>query len=204
MSVRLTYLKDNGYALDNGDIKHTKVTTFCLPMLGTLTKEFGKDIINVHIDDKNNLYLVVLNSKNKQVEELLSKLSEHECFLESYDDDDGKELVFKFKVPEKHLNDYHAILDGKYSEISREYKELLTSDKYYKVTYFPLNEPPVIINGQVATTMWETLYPSIKKKEVVAKHFGVEVSSVLELMAKPDLKYELYRKTEQLNTVING
>lgn len=199
MSVRLAYLRSYGYVLDNGDIKHTKVSNFCLPMFGLAVKDFNKKLLNAYIDGENNFYVVVLNNKDDdKVEKLLIALSDNENFLESYDDDNGNELVFKLKIADKHLDDYHKILNGNYSEISNDYKALLTSDKYYKVTYYPLNEAPVIINGQVASTMWETLFPSIKKKEIVAKYYNVEISSVKELIAKPDLKYEFYRKAEEL------
>lgn len=198
MSVRLTYLRDNGYVTENNDIRHTKVSTFCLPMFDVCVKDFKQFLLNAHVDDKNNLYVIVLSNVDKQVENILTKLSEHNDFLESYDDDDGKELVFKLKIPEKYIDDYHKILNGTYSSISSDYKSILTSDKYYKVTYYPLNEAPVMVNGQVASTMWETLNPSVKKKEIVAKHFGVDFSSVRELIAAPDLKYELYRTIDQL------
>jgi len=38
----------------------------------------------------------------------------------------------------------------------------------------------------------------LEKKKVIAQHFGVEVSSVKELISKPDIRYELYRKTSEL------
>ena len=76
------------------------------------------------------------------------------------------------------------------------YKTLLTN--LHSNNIYKLSEPPVIINGQVATTMFEILNPSQRKREVIARHFDVEVSSIKELIDKPDLKYEIYRKPEEL------
>lgn len=202
MSLRLMYLKENGYVTNDGDLRHTKVTNFCLPMYGFHKRDFKNKLLNVYIlhEDDPCLYVVTLNDNS--ITDVLTKLSANEHFIESFDDDDGKELIFKLKVPQKHEEDYFKILNGIYSEISKEYKEILK--QFYTNNIYALDVPPLIVNGQVATTMWEILNPSIKKKEQVAKHFGVDISNVKELMSKPDLKYELYTKANQLNNQKNN
>lgn len=202
MSRRMAYLKNNGYVSDEGVMKYTKVTNFCIPMFGVCAKDFGDSLINAHIShngNEHNFYIIVLKDKihnNKNNTELVTRLSEHKDFVESFDDDEGKELVFKFKIPQEHHDDYYKILSGSYSKISDEYKTVL--EKFYGKKVYPLNEKPLILNGQVATTMWEILNPSIKKKEIIAKHLNVDISSVVELISKPDLRYELYQSTNEL------
>ena len=49
MSLRLTYLQNKGYVREDKSIRHTKVTVFCLPMLGLRDKDFNDFLLNVHI-----------------------------------------------------------------------------------------------------------------------------------------------------------
>lgn len=200
MSLRLTYLRNKGYVTEDGDLRHTKVTNFCLPMYDIHRLEFGENLINVYIQHEVDpyLYIVVLNKDEPMLVRVLTRISSNEHFDSSYPDDDNNELVFKIKVPDKYIEDYYKIIAGRYSEISLEFKTKLTSKLYYGNYIYNLNEPPLIVNGQVATTMFEILNPSLKKKQVIAKHFGVEVSSVIELIEKPNLRYELYKKASDL------
>lgn len=196
MSLRLAYLKANGYVTEEGDLRHTKVTNFCLPMFGVFKGDFKGKLLNAYIEhgDVPYLYIVTLNDEN--VTDLLVKLGESDDFIESFDDDDGKEFVFKFKIPSVYLDDYYKILNGVYSEISTSYKNVLRI--FYGNTVYSLTDSPLIVNGQVATTMWEVLNPSLEKKKIIAKHFGVDPNSVKELISKPDLRYELYKKANEL------
>lgn len=200
MSLRLTYLKNKGYVTDDGSLRHTKVTNFCLPMYDIHILEFGENLINVYIQQETEpyLYIVVLNKDEPMLVRVLTKISSNEYFESSYDDDEEKELVFRLKVPTKYIEDYYKIIAGRYSEISLEFKTKLTSKVFYGNYIYNLNEPPLILNGQVATTMFEVLNPSVKKKQIIAKHFGVELSSIVELISKPDLRYEMYKKVSDL------
>jgi len=199
MSLRLAYLKQQGYVKDDGDLRHTKVTNFCLPMIGLHRRDFKGKLLNVYIQhtDEQYLYIVVLNTDDEDVVKVLKKINDHEDFVESFNDDDNKELVFVVKVPKKHEDDYYKILNGLYSEISQGYKNILKV--FYTNNVYDLNDAPLIVNGQVATTMWEILNPSVRKREIVAKHFEVDIKDVKELMSKPDLKYEVYKNIKDLN-----
>ena len=199
MSLRLAYLKQQGYVKDDGDLRHTKVTNFCLPMIGLHRRDFKGKLLNVYIQhtDEQYLYIVVLNTDDEDVVKVLKKINDHEDFVESFNDDDNKELVFVVKVPKKHEDDYYKILNGLYSEISQGYKNILKV--FYTNNVYDLNDAPLIVNGQVATTMWEILNPSVRKREIVAKHFEVDIKDVKELMSKPDIKYEVYKNIKDLN-----
>lgn len=196
MSSRLTYLKDNGYVKEDGRLRHTKVSNFCLPMFDLHIDDFKEKLINVYIQHEPEPHLYVITLPDDNITDVLIRLNNHENFIESYDDDDGKELIFKLSIPSKYTEDYYKVLSGSYSQVSLEYKHLLK--KFYGNNVYDLSVPPLIVNNQVATTMWEILNPSIKKREQVAKHFGVDINSVKELISKPDLKYELYKKANQL------
>jgi len=202
MSLRLTYLKEKGYVADDGDLRHTKVTSFCLAMFDIHTSDFGGNLLNVHIDAQSGehpyLFIIVLNKDEPILVEIMTKVSSHDCFDSSFADDDNNELVFRMRVPDVHVEDYHKIIAGKYSKISEAYKNLLISNRHYGGTMYDLNDSPLIVNGQVATTMAEILKPSLKKREIVANHFGVEVSSIVELITKPNLDYEVYKRPNEL------
>ena len=201
MSIRITYLKENNYIRSDGSIKFTKVTMFCLPMIGLKYKEFEDHLLNVYSnhEESPHLYVVIKNpqNENKTLTIIINKLRSNHSLVEEYLDDDGYELVFKLKLDNKYEDDYYKILSGDYSKISEEYKKVLVD--IYSSNVHDLSKPPTISDGQVLTTMYEVLYPTIEKKKVIAKHFGVEVSSIKELISKPDIRYELYKKTNELN-----
>jgi len=200
MSIRKTYLKNKGYIRENGNIKHTKVTMFCLPMFGIHHKDFGNHLLNVYAlhEEVPYLYVVVLNpyKEDKGLTIVLDKLRGHPNFLEETRDDEDYEIVIKLKLDSHWEDDYYKIMSGDYSQLSEDYKKILIN--VFSDRKEDLSKPPVIVDGQVLTTMHEVLYPTLEKKKVIAKHFGVEDSSVKELISKPDIRYELYRKTSEL------
>lgn len=200
MSVRRVYLENKGYIRKDGSIKYTKVTRFCLPMFGLHYDDFGNHLLNVYSlhEESPHIYIVVQNpyKEDYRLNDVLEKLRAHPNFVEEFKDDEDNEIVYKLILNPKHEDDYYKIISGDYSKISDDYKNVLTkvySDHRYNVT-----KPPVIVDGQVLTTMHEVLYPSPEKRAIIAKHFGVEVSSVRELISKPDIRYELYKKTSEL------
>ncbi len=197
MSFRLTYLKSKGYVKEDGSIKYTKATRFCLPMLGIWMGDFGELLLNVHIetDHPPHLCIVVLNKSGYDLDIIADKIRENPLFISQEVDDNGNEVVYFVGIPERYHDDYYLVLEGRYSQLSLPYKTRLTS--YYGTNVYP-HDNPLIVDDQVATTMFEVINPSQKKREVVAKHFGVEITSVKELIAKPDLSYEGYKKCEEL------
>ncbi len=200
MSLRLTYLKSKGYVDEDGSInKHTKATNFCLPMIGVWVGDFGKDLlINAHIENVHppHLCIVMLNKSSYELDVVAGKLRENPLFISQEEDDDGIEVVYCVGIPARYWDDYYLVLEGRYSQLSLPYKTKLTT--LYGNTVYPTSDSPLIIDGQVATTMFEVLNPSQKKREIIAKHFEVEVTSVKELIAKPNLSYEGYRKCSEL------
>ena len=53
---------------------------------------------------------------------LYKKIKECNLFIEEYKESD-KIHVFKFKFPERLMNDFQLILEGKYSKLSKKYME---------------------------------------------------------------------------------
>ncbi len=197
MSLRLAYLKSKGFAKEDGSIKHTKATNFCLPMLGLCPRDFGEILLNVHIESDHppHLCIVVLNKNTYDLDAIASRIRSNPLYISQEEGDNGNEVVYFVGIPEKYYDDYYLVLEGRYSQLSLPYKTKLTSCHGNNV--YPHNSP-VIIDGQVATTMFEVINPSQKKREVIAKHFDVDISSVNELIAKPNLDYERYRKCSEL------
>lgn len=198
MSIRKTYLNKKGYVRKDGSIKHTKMTMFCLPLLGLSYHDFGKNLINVYSSQEDNIYLYIVldNPYEQSVDNLINKIKARKDFIEEFKDDSDNEYILKFKISGIYEDDYYKIMSGEYSKISKVYKDILI--KMYSDRTHDLNKPPTIVDGQVLTTMHEVIYPTEEKKKVIAKHFGVEISSVKELISKPDIRYELYRKVDEL------
>lgn len=198
MSIRKTYLSKKGYVRKDGSIKHTKMTMFCLPLLGLSYHDFGKNLINVYSSQEDNIYLYIVldNPYEQSVDSLINKIKARKDFIEEFKDDSDNEYILKLKISGIYEDDYYKIMSGEYSKISKIYKDILV--KTYSDRTHDLSKPPTIVDGQVLTTMYEVLYPTEEKKKVIAKHFGVEISSVKELISKPDIRYELYRKVDEL------
>lgn len=203
MSRRMAYLKNMGYVNEEGVLRHTKLTNFCIPMFGVCAKDFGDSLINAHFLHMNesaepHLFIIVHNKDNhdEKVVNVLQKLASHSEFIKQYTDDDGAELVYVLRIPNQNLDDYYKILCGDYSQVSNEYKQVLK--KFYTNKVYNLNDSPLIINGQVATTMWEILNPSKAKRAIIAKHFETDVANIKELISKPNKRYEIYRTVQEL------
>lgn len=196
MQERLVWLENNGY-LNSGTIKNTRTTKFLMPLIGVSEKELDNHcldmFINAYIKNKEELTLYVVLNKLDFPEEsmqfiILQNLNEHYlCFMEN-----DQEYIIEYEIPEHFREDFDKILDGKYSETSAPYKQIMTRVHGIRKDD---NDPACFI--------YEVIYPTDRKRELKAKdlsvgHSIIDKSIIKEVSSKPNLEYEEYVSIEQL------
>ena len=192
MSLRNTWKEDNRINLHT-DALYTKTTLFILPILGYTYRDFsfsGKNyLINCYISDikKPKLYCIFDNTHDSDDLKLVqARLTTNFLFTSSYLDNDGLELVHTFNLGTDFEDDYYKFLDGKYSKFSRDLKDLLT---------FAYGR-----NSEVGykASVYEAIYPIESKRKKIAEVLDVELSEIVEVFDKPDLKIEYYQSYSDL------
>lgn len=121
-------------------------TFFVLPMLGKHPDEYprfrdcfiGKQYTDEEVDQFGipkhkhgeekliSVYTRVGGNNRESYEEQIEEMRKHPEFVEDYDDNfDNTFATFVFKVPEKFMDDFAKIKEGKIKETSKEYKDLI-------------------------------------------------------------------------------
>jgi hypothetical protein len=115
-----------------GDLNKSGI--YILPMLGFKDTQFWSKFTmpqcqfrNCFIGDnikgtKNRILLVYEFSSNTSYKNFENTLRKHELFEEDFEFG-SHHTVFVFRVPEEYKKDYNLIIVGKYSEISKTYKD---------------------------------------------------------------------------------
>ena len=109
--------------------ERTKSTLFVLPMLGGERKLYFYDnlLINCFIglpDHEGCIALLYRWSGDPLFDKFEKALKKFSNYITDYVPDKHSELImFVFDVPKKHIKNYKKFLNGKYSELSAEYKE---------------------------------------------------------------------------------
>lgn len=184
MSTRKKWIEDN-------DLKMNMSTIFILPMLGFPTEIMTEEFFGAYLDFYNDKYDIVLlfeNTDNELFKDLVWIMQKSDYFESMDYDDDNKELAITFRVPGKYEDDFKKIMNGKYSAISKEYKEVLLD-----------------VHGRKAGQgkciyMIDALYPDNQTKRYRAEKLGVSVNDLPdgEVMSIPDMENERYLKVNKL------
>lgn len=184
MSTRKKWIEDN-------DLKMNMSTIFILPMLGFPTEIMTEEFFGAYLDFYDNKHDIVLLFENTDSEGFkdLVWIMQQSDFFESMDyDDDNKELAMIFRVPDKYKDDFKLIMAGKYSAISKDYKEVLLD-----------------VHGRKAGQgkciyMIDALYPDNQTKRYRAEKLGVSVNDLPngEVMSIPSMENEQYLKVSKL------
>lgn len=90
-----------------------------------------------------------------------------------------EEWLFELSIPEKWIKDYELFLEGKYSEFSKEYKELLTVN----LSSTPKKHGIIIIN------------PSDSHKQKLKAYLETE-EEVKEIFSVPNMDFETFYNDE--------
>lgn len=117
-----------------------------MPMLGRKQDEYPR-FRDCFVTDEGNIAIYTrVGGGNRDCGYGEEKLYEDENFITTYDDYDNTYGTYEFRVPEKWKADFDLIMDGKSSEVSKEYID------YVKTFYPKLAEESVIdkIFGKVA------------------------------------------------------
>ena len=118
-----------------------------MPILGRKQDEYPR-FRDCFVTDEGNIAIYTrVGGGNRDCGYGEEKLYEDENFITTYDDEyDNTYGTYEFKVPEKWKTDFDLIMDGKSSEVSKEYID------YVKTFYPKLAEEGVIekIFGKVA------------------------------------------------------
>lgn len=199
MSLRREWLKNNNKIIGNGVI-YTKSTHFVMPMIGYELGDYisfnnTNHLINCHLDLKNNRIVIIIdNIKNTIIKNILLDNKFNPYYLGSELDDNEKEIVLFYSIPDKWKNDLDIFLTSRYSKMSNEYKNKLveiygrqSNTKSYRANQF------------------DVLYPTSYKKQQWADHYNVDINIIQELSSKLDMDYENYKNIEELSnsTVVN-
>lgn len=121
------------------NVKTTKTTDFILPLLGRMKQWYGPWLINAYLGDcsikspvKNSIFVLMKYSGKNDFAEKEKAMLEHPNYIDSYDVHSGEFVMYIFQIPEDLLEDYSLIMQGKYSKISDESKELLVMGRSHK------------------------------------------------------------------------
>lgn len=182
---RKEYLAEIG-KVKNNTIIHTYSTRLVLPMLGFKSTDF-KRLINVHITNlKDPQVIVILQDTDDSVVDLV-RCQINDNYIEHYRDED--ELCIRFRIPDQYYTDFNKFIDGKYSQLSTKYKEVLTY-MYGQGVY----------HKGIDVSMYDILYPRLDKRKAIAEWTGEPLELIKEVMSSPDMSYELYKSLNQLKT----
>jgi hypothetical protein len=118
--------KRRGHIKQN-DININYSTIFLLPMVVKHQYMLTEDFISCYIEEDTQKKLVLCfdNSKSQLFKDLIYSLQITDNFLSVDYEDEEREVVVKFKVPDNREVDYNLFKIGRYTKFSSDYKEIL-------------------------------------------------------------------------------
>lgn len=195
---RIQWLEDRGY-IKNGKITHTRSTKFLLPLVGITEMDIEKIdknlLINVHylIKEKEIKIIVVLklDEFNERLEYFVKLQNLNENFSKDFVNTmiDNDYLII-YNLPEQFREDFNLFIEGKYSKMSKEYKDIIIrvyGDQVDLKDYKPY--------------ISEVLYPTDIKRQLIAEYYNVDIKYVDEVSAKPNKEHEAFHTIEELKNL---
>jgi len=169
-----------------------------IPMIFNSSFDYKKEhLINTYVGlkevDEEHVYFKYPMVDKELISELEANFTTHPCFVENIDFNDF--IVYKFKVPEKWLDDYHLALEGKYSKISKVGRNTILG--YIRNEY-----------GSELTKKFENIFSkSLKLKQEIEEKIGekLPVSAELYAILKEDLLcFSDFYFQHDLNTILKS
>jgi hypothetical protein len=159
-------------------------------MVGLSIFDFDDKLINVHVKHAESPSLVIicknhLNDDNLAI--IINKLVAHREYVNTWTDDDDREICIEMKIPQRLVKNYHKFIDGKYSKFDEKYKDKLISI---------YNREVIVDNRKL--TVYSVLYPQEFKRKQIAEWLGVDWKLIDEVKDIPTFNYEIYRTIDQL------
>jgi len=177
--------------MEKRGLKKTKSGVFILPILmyqNIIKKSpyyIGTYILNTHQPRICVVFQdITMDEDPTQLVTLMGVLVADPLYI-NQDVLDG-EVIVEFRFPSKFKKDFDLILEGRYSELSREYKDILMIDHVEES-----------LQGS-ARSMFDILYPTNAKRKAIAEALDVRYDSIpKELLDIPVLENEIFcRLTE--------
>jgi len=166
--------------------KKTKSTLLLMPMLGGVKYLYfyDNDLINCFIGTKEDgegtiglLYRWSDNPLFIKFEEAVQQFSNFNRLI------DFKDFIyFEFNIPKKHIKDYTKFINGKYSEFSAKYKDMVL--RFHEAD----------IDSQIA----QILYKGDTRKKRLENSLGITLDPDAELFSIIDKDLELFDKNYYL------
>lgn len=175
-----------------------KTKNFLLPLLETPLIHTNKDtnyLIDV-LTVQSGFPQIVTIFDNIDYEPLsmdIYRLNNNSLYIDSNYDDDNKEVCLFFDIPREYRNDYELYIQGKYSQFSDKYKQLLVKT-YGSGRLNTYSE----ITGLPHVSIYDAIYPTDEKRKAIASSLKCSVDDIVEVLSPPDMEFEEYKTIEQL------
>lgn len=171
---------------DNFDVnKITKSSIYVRSMLGYSFDFYGENYHNCYLGGDNQKDVLYLTFK-KPIEnptkfnKILETLSMDEYYI-GYKASENWCIV-KMYVPLNYLNDFNRFLEGKYSQMSSDFKENLLN---------------ILLRYDRTKTLYNQvklcLYPTKEARKSLGEALGVELAKDAEIASIPNMEVERYR-----------
>ena len=165
--------------------KVTKSNIFVRSMLGYSFDFYGENFHNCYIGgdaQKDVLYLTFKKPILDQTKfnKILETLSIDEYFIGYKTSEDW--CIVKMYVPMQYLNDFNKFVNGKYSQMSEDFKENLLS---------------ILLRYDKTKTLFSRtkacLYPTKEARKHLSEALGVTIDKDAEVASVPNMDIERYR-----------
>jgi len=110
VSYRIEYLKRNHWDNNGKRIRFTDSSVYLLPMVGLSIFDFDNKLINVHVKHAETPSLVIICKNHLDDDNLaiiINKLIAHREYVNTWTDDDDKEICIEMKIPQRLVKNYH-------------------------------------------------------------------------------------------------
>tara|TARA_R110000868_G_scaffold79778_5_gene226872 strand:+ start:2715 stop:3308 length:594 start_codon:yes stop_codon:yes gene_type:complete len=165
--------------------KVTKSNIFVRSMLGYAFDFYGENFHNCYIGgdtQKDVLYLTFKKPISDQTKfnKILETLSIDEYYIGYKTSEDW--CIVKMYVPMHYLNDFNKFVNGKYSQMSEDFKENLLS---------------ILLRYDKTKTLFSRtkscLYPTKEARKHLSESLGVVLDKDAEVASVPNMEVERYR-----------
>lgn len=171
---------------DNFDVnKITKSSIFVRSMLGYSFDFYSENFHNCYIGgdtQKDVLYLTFRKPilDPTKFNKMLEALSTDEYYIGYKTSEDW--CIVKMYVPMQYLNDFNKFINGKYSQMSEDFKENLLS---------------ILLRYDKTKTLFSRtkacLYPTKESRKSLGEALGVTIDKDAEVASVPNMEVERYR-----------
>lgn len=177
--------------------------TFLVPMLEMPLMHISEDknyLIDVGFTTVGypQVVLVFDNIDYEPLRTDIYKLQNHYCCVDVEYGDNDKEVIIYLNIPEEFRKDFDKFIEGRYTEFSDKYKELLVRT-YGEGRQEGFNSK----DGLPNMSMYDVIYPEESVKSRLAESLStgnhrVNWKDIKEVLDPPNKKYEVFKKAEDL------